>query len=179
MIQNKNVIVNGVEWIMPSEKVVKKAHELKQTPAFSKYRIETIQWLVNRGIDSKEKLANLLDFNLMHQHDALQMKDAQKFIDELNKAVDKANRAGHKLSVLVWADYDVDGTTAATVFCRSLPILYPDKVKVDWWISSRVEGYGLTVQSAMRMLKTKSKPDLIVTVDNGIVEFKYWLLITT
>ena len=171
MIQNKNVMVNGVEWIMPSEKVVKKAHELKQTPAFSKYRIETIQWLVNRGIDSKEKLANLLDFNLMHQHDALQMKDAQKFIDELNKAVDKANRAGHKLSVLVWADYDVDGTTAATVFCRSLPILYPDKVKVDWWISSRVEGYGLTVQSAMRMLKTKSKPDLIVTVDNGIVAY--------
>lgn len=171
MTQNKNVMVNGVEWIMPSDETIKKAHELKQTPAFSKYRIETIQWLVNRGINTKEKLANLLDYNLMHQHDALLMKDAQEFIDELNKAVSDANKAGHKLRLMIWSDFDCDGETSAAVFCRSIPVLYPNQVDVDWWISSRVEGYGLTVQSAIRMLKTKQKPDLVVTADNGIVAY--------
>ena len=70
--------------------------------------------------------------------------------------------AGRRL--LIVADYDCDGATACAVGVRALAAFGAD---VGYLVPNRFEhGYGLTPEIVA--LASQSKPDLIVTVDNGI-----------
>ncbi len=70
-------------------------------------------------------------------------------------------------SLLIIADYDCDGATACAVGIRGLRML---GAKVDFMVPNRFEtGYGLSPAVIDVMLERISpKPDLIITVDNGI-----------
>ncbi|MBY0266707.1 MAG: single-stranded-DNA-specific exonuclease RecJ [Burkholderiales bacterium] len=71
--------------------------------------------------------------------------------------------AGKKL--LIVADYDADGATACAVGLRALRGF---GAQVDYLVPNRFEyGYGLTPE-IVRLAATQKKPDILITVDNGI-----------
>jgi single-stranded-DNA-specific exonuclease len=107
-----------------------------------------------RGISSKAQLdtglAQLLPFT--------QLKNAQEMACLLADAI------AAKKSLLIVADYDADGATACAVGLRGLRAL---GAQVDFIVPNRFEyGYGLTPEIVR--LAAQFKPDIIVTVDNGI-----------
>ena len=87
-----------------------------------------------------------------------QLKNAQEMARLLADAI------ANKQKLLIVADYDADGATACAVGLRGLRSL---GAQVDYIVPNRFEyGYGLTPEIVH--LAAKCKPDLIVTVDNGI-----------
>ncbi len=71
--------------------------------------------------------------------------------------------AGQK-KILVVGDYDADGATATALAVKGLRIM---GAQVDFLVPNRFEyGYGLTPEIVQ--LAAKTKPDFIITVDNGI-----------
>ncbi len=67
--------------------------------------------------------------------------------------------------LLIVADYDADGATACAVGLRALRMFGAD---VDYLVPNRFEyGYGLTPE-IVRLAATEKKPDVLITVDNGI-----------
>ena len=66
--------------------------------------------------------------------------------------------------MLVIADYDCDGATACAVAVRGLGLL---GARIDYLVPNRFEyGYGLTPEIVA--LAAERKPDMLITVDNGI-----------
>jgi single-stranded-DNA-specific exonuclease len=66
--------------------------------------------------------------------------------------------------LLIVADYDADGATACAIGVRGLRML---GAKVDFLVPNRMEhGYGLT--PAIVRLAAERRPDMLITVDNGI-----------
>jgi single-stranded-DNA-specific exonuclease len=107
-----------------------------------------------RGIDSSSQL----DTGLGQLLPFTQLKNAQQM------AVLLADAISAKKSLLIVADYDADGATACAVGLRGLRAL---GAQVGFIVPNRFEyGYGLTPEIVR--LAAQSKPDIIVTVDNGI-----------
>ena len=79
-------------------------------------------------------------------------------------AVLLANAIAAKKKLLVIADYDADGATACAVGVRALRAM---GASVDYLVPNRFElGYGLTPE--LVDIAAARKPDLLITVDNGI-----------
>ena len=79
-------------------------------------------------------------------------------------AVLLADAIQEKKRLLIIADYDADGATACAVGVRGLRML---GARVDYLVPNRLEhGYGLTPDIVK--LAAERRPDLLVTVDNGI-----------
>ncbi len=75
-----------------------------------------------------------------------------------------ADSIAQKKRLLVIGDYDADGATATAVAVRGLRSM---GAEVDFLVPNRFEyGYGLTPEIVA--LATRSQPDVILTVDNGI-----------
>ena len=75
-----------------------------------------------------------------------------------------ADAIASQRSMLVIADYDCDGATACAVAVRGLRML---GARVDYLVPNRFEyGYGLTPEIVA--LAAQRRPDLLITVDNGI-----------
>lgn len=111
-----------------------------------------------RGIRSRHELehelANLLPFS--------QLKNAEAAAVCLADAIDRQAR------ILVVGDYDADGATATVLAMRGLATF---GARVDFLVPNRFEyGYGLTPEIVA--LAATRKPDLIVTVDNGIASLE-------
>jgi single-stranded-DNA-specific exonuclease len=107
-----------------------------------------------RGIENKEQLDTDIKRLLPH----MLLKNAGKMAGLLADAI-----AAQK-KILVVADYDADGATACAVAVRGLSAL---GAQVDFIVPNRFEyGYGLTPEIVR--LASQSKPDIILTVDNGI-----------
>jgi single-stranded-DNA-specific exonuclease len=107
-----------------------------------------------RGISSSRQLDTGLDQLLPYT----QLTNAQTMAALLADAI-----AAQK-HLLIVADYDADGATACAVGLRGLRSL---GARVDFIVPNRFEyGYGLTPEIVR--LAALSKPDIIVTVDNGI-----------
>jgi single-stranded-DNA-specific exonuclease len=69
--------------------------------------------------------------------------------------------------ICIVADYDCDGATACAVALRGLAMLGANKSNLFYVVPDRaIHGYGLT--PAIVELAQKLKPDVLVTVDNGI-----------
>jgi single-stranded-DNA-specific exonuclease len=83
-------------------------------------------------------------------------------VDEAARLLADAIAAGQR--ILVVADYDADGATACAVALRALRAF---GAKADFIVPDRFRfGYGLTPEIVR--LAAERKPDLLVTVDNGI-----------
>ncbi len=88
----------------------------------------------------------------------IQLKNAQKMAALLADAIAAQRR------LLIVADYDADGATACAIGLRGLRAF---GAHVDFIVPNRFEyGYGLTPEIVH--LAAESKPDILVTVDNGI-----------
>ncbi|CAB3784716.1 Single-stranded-DNA-specific exonuclease RecJ [Paraburkholderia ultramafica] len=82
-------------------------------------------------------------------------------------AVLLADAIQHQRRMLVVADYDCDGATACAVAVRGLRMFGG---QIDYLVPNRFEyGYGLTPEIvALAARSASGKPDLLITVDNGI-----------
>jgi single-stranded-DNA-specific exonuclease len=86
-------------------------------------------------------------------------------IDEAARRL--ANAIEQQLNILIVADYDCDGATACAVAIRGLKMLGARAQDIDFLVPNRfIHGYGLT--PAIAQLAADRKPDVLVTVDNGI-----------
>ena len=109
----------------------------------------------NRGVTKlkqvKYSLSNLIDFSLL--------KDIEKASAIVAEAIMQQK------TIMVVGDFDADGATSCAVMLRSLKAFGLEKV--DYLVPNRFDfGYGLSPQIVD--VAAKSKPDLIITVDNGI-----------
>ena len=88
--------------------------------------------------------------------------EAMRGIGEATRLLADAILAGKKL--LIVADYDADGATACAVGIRALRAMGG---RVDYLVPNRFEfGYGLTPEIVR--LAGQRRPDILITVDNGI-----------
>ena len=114
--------------------------------------------LVQRGIDNFEAAKKFFRPSIDHLHDPWLMKDMQKAVERIEKAV-KENQ-----HVLVFGDYDVDGTTSVATLFQFLKKLTEN---VDYYIPHRYkEGYGISKIGIDYAKETGI--DLIISVDCGI-----------
>ena len=80
-----------------------------------------------------------------------------------------ANAIASRRKLLIVADYDADGATACAVGMRALRAL---GATVSFLVPNRFEyGYGLSPE-IVRLAHTQSRPDILITVDNGISSFE-------
>lgn len=95
-----------------------------------------VNLLVQRGHSTYEKAKEFFRPELKMLHDPYLMKDMEKAIARIDKAI-----AG-KEKIMVFGDYDVDGTTAVALVYTFLKKRYP---LVDFYIPDRYkEGYGIS-----------------------------------
>ena len=114
--------------------------------------------LVQRGIDTFEQARAFFRPSLQDLHDPFLMKDMAAAVERLHKAISSGEK------ILVYGDYDVDGTTAVSLV-YSFIRRYTENV--DFYIPDRYdEGYGLSVKG----IETAEKGGytLIITLDCGI-----------
>ncbi len=94
--------------------------------------------LVARGIETFEQARSFFRPELSHLHDPFLMKDMHQAVDRIQMAMDRGER------ILVYGDYDVDGTTAVSSVFRFLEKIYSPE-KIDYYIPHRYrEGYGIS-----------------------------------
>jgi len=116
--------------------------------------------LVQRGIDTFEKAKDYFRPQLSQLHDPFLMKDMNKAVERILSAV-KNNQ-----KILVFGDYDVDGTTSVALIYRFLKKIYIED-KIDFYIPHRYrEGYGVSKQGID--FAKENNFDLIVSLDCGI-----------
>lgn len=98
--------------------------------------IPIAQLLVQRGIDTYEKAKNFFRPSLEDLHDPFLMKDMEKAVARIEQAI------AHGENILVFGDYDVDGTTSVALMSSYLRTLHPN---IDTYIPDRyAEGYGVS-----------------------------------
>ncbi len=114
--------------------------------------------LLNRGIDTAEKVRSFLHKDASLFHDPFLLKDMDRAVSRIKRAT----LCGEKITV--YGDYDVDGITATSIVFLYLR----DKgVSCDYYIPDREdEGYGLSSDALNKI--AESGTNLIITVDNGI-----------
>lgn len=118
----------------------------------------TAQILINRGMTDPSAAADFLTSDISSLHDPFLMKDMDKAVLRIKKAVSKGEK------VMVYGDYDVDGISAAALLKR---VLQDIGCNVISYIPHRVEeGYGLN-KEAVKIAHNRDI-SLLVTVDCGI-----------
>lgn len=100
---------------------------------------------------------------------ALLPPDTLRGADAAARLLADAIAAGRKM--LIVADYDCDGATACAVGLRALRGFGVDPAKLACLVPNRTTfGYGLTPEIVQ--LAAQQKPDLLITVDNGIASIE-------
>ncbi len=114
--------------------------------------------LVQRGVETFQQARSFFRPSLEDLHDPFLMKDMDKAVERLHEAIDKGQK------ILVYGDYDVDGTTAVALvysFVRRFTN------RVDYYIPDRYdEGYGLSYKGLD--WASDNGVDLLITLDCGI-----------
>ncbi|OCW93768.1 single-stranded-DNA-specific exonuclease RecJ [Macellibacteroides sp. HH-ZS] len=116
------------------------------------------QLLVKRGITTEKEANKFFKPNLNDLHDPFLMPDMDKAVKRLNRAL------GEREKILVYGDYDVDGTTAVSLVYK---FLRPYTSLLDYYIPDRYdEGYGISYKGIDYAADTDVK--LIISLDCGI-----------
>jgi len=114
--------------------------------------------LVQRGIQHFEQARDYFRPQLSHLHNPWQMKDMAKAVSRIQKAFDSNEK------ILVFGDYDVDGTTSVASMYRFIKKLHD---QVGFYIPHRYkEGYGIS--KAGIDFARENNFSLVVTLDCGI-----------
>ena len=114
--------------------------------------------LVERGIRTFEEARCFFRPSLDQLHDPFRMKDMDRAIARINEAVRRHER------ILVYGDYDVDGTSAVALVYSYLQSFHRN---IDFYIPDRdTEGYGVSFKGVDYAKETGVK--LIIALDCGI-----------
>ena len=114
--------------------------------------------LLQRGIADFDTAKKFFRPSLDDLHDPFLMKDMDKAVQRLKIALDREEK------ILIYGDYDVDGTTAVSLVYRYLRKFYPS---CDFYIPDRyAEGYGVSLAGVEYAAANEYK--LIIALDCGI-----------
>jgi single-stranded-DNA-specific exonuclease len=142
------------EWITPNidfEKAVDLSNSLSVSHDIAKL-------LLLRGVSNYSEAENFFRPNINQLHNPFDMKDMNLAIERIELAIQRNER------VLIYGDYDVDGTTAVSMmfdfFSKYFSFL-------DYYIPDRYsEGYGVSIKSID--FAKKNEFTLIIALDCGI-----------
>ena len=116
--------------------------------------------LIQRGIDTFEKAKDYFRPQLSQLHNPFLMKDMEKAVERILLAITNNEK------ILVFGDYDVDGTTSVAIMYRFLKKIYNEE-KIDFYIPHRYrEGYGVSKQGID--FAKENNFGLIISLDCGI-----------
>ena len=116
--------------------------------------------LVQRGLDTYKKAKDYFRPQLSQLHDPFLMKDMDKAVERILKAINNNEK------ILVFGDYDVDGTTSVACLYRYLKKIYTEK-NIAFYVPHRYrEGYGVSKQGIDFAKQNGFK--LIISLDCGI-----------
>ena len=117
--------------------------------------------LVARGIYDFDSAQNYFRPNDTQFQDGFLMKGMDLSVERLNKAI------SNNQTILIYGDYDVDGTCSVAMMVRFLKHL---KAKVLYYQPHReTEGYGISLKSVE--WSKENKIDLVIALDCGIKDF--------
>ena len=143
------------KWILKEPADPAKVERLSTEVGIDKVLAEL---LVKRGVETFEQARSFFRPSLDTLHDPFLMKDMHKAVQRLHRAI----AGGEK--ILVYGDYDVDGTTAVALVYSFIK-RYTDQV--DFYIPDRYdEGYGVSYKGIDWAADGGFK--LIITLDCGI-----------
>lgn len=136
---------------LEAEKSEALARELGINPILGKL-------LIQRGINTPSAAKKFFRPQLPDLHDPFLMKDMDLAVDRLNMAMGKKER------ILIYGDYDVDGTTAVALVYKFIQQFYSN---LDYYIPDRYsEGYGISKQGVD--YAAENGVGLIIVLDCGI-----------
>ena len=116
--------------------------------------------LVQRGITNFDEAKTFFRPSLDQLHDPFLMKDMDKAVERVLRAINEGEK------VLVYGDYDVDGTTAVALVYTYLKPFFKKK-KIEFYIPDRYqEGYGISHKGIDYAAKNGFK--LVIALDCGI-----------
>lgn len=145
---------NTKRWILKradDEKVKKLQAELNINKVFCKL-------LVQRNVETYEQARHFFRPSLDHLHDPALMKGMDKAIERIQKAI--SNQEG----ILLYGDYDVDGTTAVSIMYS---FLKPHHSHLGYYIPDRYqEGYGISYKGLDHAVENGF--GLMIALDCGI-----------
>ena len=114
--------------------------------------------LAQRGIETFEEAKNFFRPDLNDLHDPFLMKDMEKAVSRIEEAIENQE------NILVYGDYDVDGTTSVALMSSYLLSFYPN---VATYIPDRYdEGYGISYKGID--YAEDNNFSLIIALDCGI-----------
>ncbi len=117
------------------------------------------QLLIQRGIDSVEKAKNFFNPQLSELHDPFLMKDMDKAVERIEEAI------ARREYIMVYGDYDVDGTTAVSLVYKFLKQIGHSNLL--FYIPDRyTDGYGISVKGID--FAERKGASLIIALDCGI-----------
>lgn len=137
------------------DKIIPLSQSLKVSPLIAAL-------LISRGFDTHEKAEKFLNPSLDDLHEPNLLKDMEKSVARILKAVENQEK------ILIWGDYDVDGTTGTVVLRKALDII---GAQTGFHVPNRfTEGYGLNIPA---LEKAKERDyGLVITVDCGSTAFE-------
>lgn len=143
------------QWILAEEPSAGMVDEIATE---SNLPVPVVRVLINRNINSVEKVKRFLDPQLKDLTDPFILEGMTKAIDRITEAL----RSNEK--VMIYGDYDVDGITATSLLFLVLNRL---GAQVDYYLPNRLtEGYGLS-EDGINEAKSRDIT-LIISVDTGI-----------
>ncbi|WP_051904433.1 single-stranded-DNA-specific exonuclease RecJ [Hippea jasoniae] len=113
--------------------------------------------LKNRNITGAKQIKEFLFPSLNQLYNPFLLEDMDIAVDRIIRAI------GKRENILIVGDYDTDGVTATSLL---LMFLKEIGINASFYIPTREDGYGLSVEAIKRAIE--SKASLIITVDNGI-----------
>ncbi len=119
--------------------------------------------LVNRGVSNFKEAEEFFRPKAEHIHDPFLMKDMDKAIERIQKAIQENER------ILIYGDYDVDGTTSVSLVYSFFKPIYSN---IDFYIPDRYkEGYGVS-KAGIEYAK-ENNCSLIIALDCGIKSIEH------
>ena len=118
----------------------------------------TATLLLQRGVETFEQAKHFFRPSLDDLHNPYLMKDMDKAVERIEKAIENQE------NILVFGDYDVDGTTAVALVSSYLKTIYPN---IATYIPDRYdEGYGISYKGID--FADDNEFSLIIALDCGI-----------
>lgn len=118
--------------------------------------------LIARGFETAEKARKFLYPSVKDLHDPYLLTDMKAAVERILKAIEDNEK------ILIWGDYDVDGTTGTVVLRKALEIL---GTETGFHIPHRFsEGYGLNIEH-LSLAKERGY-SLVISVDTGSRAFE-------
>ncbi len=118
-----------------------KREEVEHLSRLTGLSFVTSSLLIQRGVRTPEGVELFLHPSLNQLHDPYLMLDMDKAVARIRRAIDSGEK------ILVYGDYDVDGTTAVALVYKALRHIEGDDARLGFYIPDRFnEGYGISRQ---------------------------------